>query len=268
MAVAKPTQNITQIEDGVKALRRVHKTGGSTSHELTTNVAQQNDVVDEQCPLGPVGARILQVRIRMFKLVARIRRCQCRFPSCIPLQQNWSPGLAEENGVREFIRNVGLGLLTRARLLPTTTDHRTTVLSRFGNYADSTELPPASMFLASYQPHARLTSWWLSLTRFVESCGHPQEKYFKFLELFTGWTERNGSARSIIQSLFFSMFCPVSDIHSFRGQGNVDLGITGRDVIQNANMTERAAAALRLGFGGVRRDSKYRRRRIQDGGEL
>lgn len=45
------------------------------------------------------------------------------------------------------------------------------------------------------------------------------------------------------------MFLPASDIPSFVGMGNVDLGITGHDVILEANMQAHVAEVLRLGFG-------------------
>lgn len=46
-----------------------------------------------------------------------------------------------------------------------------------------------------------------------------------------------------------SVFLPASDIPSFVGKGNVDLGITGHDVILEANMQAHVAEVLRLGFG-------------------
>ena len=46
-----------------------------------------------------------------------------------------------------------------------------------------------------------------------------------------------------------SVFLPASDIPSFVGKGNVDLGITGHDVILEANMQQHVQEALRLGFG-------------------
>ncbi|KAJ7189018.1 hypothetical protein C8R46DRAFT_1056415 [Mycena filopes] len=45
------------------------------------------------------------------------------------------------------------------------------------------------------------------------------------------------------------VFLPASDIPSFVGKGNVDLGITGHDVILEAQMEEHVTEALRLGFG-------------------
>lgn len=47
----------------------------------------------------------------------------------------------------------------------------------------------------------------------------------------------------------FSVFLPASDIPSFVGKGNVDLGITGHDVILEAEMQNHVTEALRLGFG-------------------
>ncbi|KAJ7149240.1 ATP phosphoribosyltransferase [Mycena crocata] len=45
------------------------------------------------------------------------------------------------------------------------------------------------------------------------------------------------------------VFLPASDIPSFVGKGNVDLGITGHDVILEAKMQEHVTEVLRLGFG-------------------
>ncbi|KAH8109766.1 HisG-domain-containing protein [Phellopilus nigrolimitatus] len=45
------------------------------------------------------------------------------------------------------------------------------------------------------------------------------------------------------------VFLPASDIPSFVGKGNVDLGITGHDVILEANMEEHVTEVLKLGFG-------------------
>ncbi|KAF7362510.1 hypothetical protein MVEN_00598700 [Mycena venus] len=45
------------------------------------------------------------------------------------------------------------------------------------------------------------------------------------------------------------VFLPASDIPSFVGKGNVDLGITGHDVILEAQMQNHVTEALRLGFG-------------------
>jgi ATP phosphoribosyltransferase len=46
-----------------------------------------------------------------------------------------------------------------------------------------------------------------------------------------------------------SVFLPASDIPSFVGKGNVDLGITGHDVILEAQMESHVSESLRLGFG-------------------
>jgi len=46
------------------------------------------------------------------------------------------------------------------------------------------------------------------------------------------------------------VFLPASDIPSFVGKGNVDLGITGHDVILEAQMENLVTEELRLGFGG------------------
>ncbi|KAI0748411.1 ATP phosphoribosyltransferase [Daedaleopsis nitida] len=45
------------------------------------------------------------------------------------------------------------------------------------------------------------------------------------------------------------VFLPASDIPSFVGKGNVDLGITGQDVILEAQMEEHVTEVLRLCFG-------------------
>jgi len=45
------------------------------------------------------------------------------------------------------------------------------------------------------------------------------------------------------------VFLPASDIPSFVGKGNVDLGITGHDVILEAQMENLVTEELRLGFG-------------------
>ena len=45
------------------------------------------------------------------------------------------------------------------------------------------------------------------------------------------------------------MFLPASDIPSFVGKGNVDLGITGHDVILEAGMQNHVDEVLRLNFG-------------------
>ncbi|KZV62429.1 HisG-domain-containing protein [Peniophora sp. CONT] len=45
------------------------------------------------------------------------------------------------------------------------------------------------------------------------------------------------------------VFLPASDIPSFVGKGNVDLGITGQDVIREANMQDYVTEVQPLGFG-------------------
>jgi len=45
------------------------------------------------------------------------------------------------------------------------------------------------------------------------------------------------------------VFLPAADIPSFVGKGNVDLGITGHDVILEAKMEEHVAEVLQLNFG-------------------
>ncbi|KAF8516444.1 ATP phosphoribosyltransferase [Hysterangium stoloniferum] len=45
------------------------------------------------------------------------------------------------------------------------------------------------------------------------------------------------------------VFLPAADIPSFVGKGNVDLGITGHDVILESSMSELVTETLRLGFG-------------------
>lgn len=46
-----------------------------------------------------------------------------------------------------------------------------------------------------------------------------------------------------------SIFLPAADIPSFVGNGNVDLGITGHDVILEACMQDKVTEVQRLGFG-------------------
>jgi ATP phosphoribosyltransferase len=46
-----------------------------------------------------------------------------------------------------------------------------------------------------------------------------------------------------------SVFLPASDIPSFVGNGNIDLGITGHDVVIEAKMQEKVTEVQRLGFG-------------------
>jgi ATP phosphoribosyltransferase len=46
-----------------------------------------------------------------------------------------------------------------------------------------------------------------------------------------------------------SVFLPAADIPSFVGKGNVDLGITGHDVILEAAMQNHVSEALKLEFG-------------------
>lgn len=46
-----------------------------------------------------------------------------------------------------------------------------------------------------------------------------------------------------------SVFLPASDIPRFVGEGNVDLGITGQDVIREAQMSPHITEVLKLGFG-------------------
>ncbi|KAJ3880104.1 ATP phosphoribosyltransferase-domain-containing protein [Lentinula edodes] len=53
--------------------------------------------------------------------------------------------------------------------------------------------------------------------------------------------------RSLI--IVLRVFLPASDIPSFVGKGNVDLGITGHDVIVESQMHEHVTEELRLGFG-------------------
>lgn len=48
---------------------------------------------------------------------------------------------------------------------------------------------------------------------------------------------------------YVSVFLPAADIPSFVGKGNVDLGITGHDVILEAQMENFVTEELRLGFG-------------------
>jgi ATP phosphoribosyltransferase len=50
-------------------------------------------------------------------------------------------------------------------------------------------------------------------------------------------------------SLSTSVFLPAADIASFVGKGNVDLGITGHDVVLESGMQDLVVEALPLGFG-------------------
>lgn len=52
-----------------------------------------------------------------------------------------------------------------------------------------------------------------------------------------------------VTSSNLSVFLPASDIPSFVGKGNVDLGITGHDVILESQMQDHVTETLRLGFG-------------------
>ena len=45
------------------------------------------------------------------------------------------------------------------------------------------------------------------------------------------------------------MFLPAADIPSFVGNGNIDLGITGHDVILEAKMQDKITQVQRLAFG-------------------
>lgn len=54
---------------------------------------------------------------------------------------------------------------------------------------------------------------------------------------------------SLTKFIHDSVFLPASDIPSFVGKGNVDLGITGHDVILEAKMEEHVTEVLKLGFG-------------------
>lgn len=46
-----------------------------------------------------------------------------------------------------------------------------------------------------------------------------------------------------------SVFLPAADIPSFVGKGDVDIGITGHDVILEAGMSDLVTEVLQLGFG-------------------
>ena len=61
----------------------------------------------------------------------------------------------------------------------------------------------------------------------------------------------SSSFHSSFPSLYrpISVFLPASDIPSFVGKGNVDLGITGQDVILEAQMEQHVTEILKLGFG-------------------
>lgn len=49
--------------------------------------------------------------------------------------------------------------------------------------------------------------------------------------------------------IFLSVFLPAADIPSFVGKGDVDLGITGHDVVLESEMNGLVTEVLRLGFG-------------------
>lgn len=53
----------------------------------------------------------------------------------------------------------------------------------------------------------------------------------------------------VVYSQTPSVFLPASDIPSFVGKGNVDLGITGQDVIQESQMQQHVTEVLPLNFG-------------------
>ena len=48
------------------------------------------------------------------------------------------------------------------------------------------------------------------------------------------------------------VFLPAADIAQFVGNGNVDLGITGLDVLAESQMTGKVRELLPLGFGRCR----------------
>lgn len=48
------------------------------------------------------------------------------------------------------------------------------------------------------------------------------------------------------------VFLPASDIAQFVGAGNVDLGVTGQDVIAESRMDGKVQQLLPLGFGKCR----------------
>lgn len=52
-------------------------------------------------------------------------------------------------------------------------------------------------------------------------------------------------------SLLYSVFLPAADIPRFVGEGNVDLGITGQDMVQEAgtDVSSLVAEEMLLGFG-------------------
>lgn len=56
-------------------------------------------------------------------------------------------------------------------------------------------------------------------------------------------------SQCFLSSTKHRVFLPAADIPSFVGKGNVDLGITGHDVILEAGMSEHVTELLRLGFG-------------------
>ncbi|GJJ15731.1 hypothetical protein Clacol_010009 [Clathrus columnatus] len=78
--------------------------------------------------------------------------------------------------------------------------------------------------------------------------------YEKTLELLTGADIQFRRSHRLDVCLVLNhpialVFLPASDIPSFVGKGNVDLGITGQDVILEAEMSDHVTEILQLGFG-------------------
>ena len=69
------------------------------------------------------------------------------------------------------------------------------------------------------------------------------------LALYVSLFLKKKQASSTLVHALTSVFLPASDIPSFVGKGNVDLGITGHDVILEAEMENLVTEQLRLGFG-------------------
>ncbi|CAE6398773.1 unnamed protein product [Rhizoctonia solani] len=78
--------------------------------------------------------------------------------------------------------------------------------------------------------------------------------YEKSIQLLQGadiqYTRSHRLDVALVRNLNIALvFLPAADIPRFVGEGNVDLGITGQDVILEAEMGELTTQVLKLGFG-------------------
>ncbi|CAE6436205.1 hypothetical protein ACGC1H_005715 [Rhizoctonia solani] len=78
--------------------------------------------------------------------------------------------------------------------------------------------------------------------------------YEKSIKLLQGadiqYTRSHRLDVALVRNLNIALvFLPAADIPRFVGEGNVDLGITGQDVILEAEMEELTTQILKLGFG-------------------